>query len=84
MTIFQIQLNLPSTLETEKTKRATSNTEIYITNSNSNSNYVKKISVRKSQAIVIRDISKLTLSRKTSANVLKFDASKKGIQPGKL
>ena len=53
MTIFQIQLNLPSTLETQNTERATSNTEIYITNSNSNSNYVKKISVRESQAIVI-------------------------------
>ena len=55
MTIFQIQLNLPSTLETENTEKATSNTEIYITNSNSNSNsnYVKKISVRESQTIVI-------------------------------
>ena len=84
MTIFQIQLNLPSTLETQNTERATSNTEIYITNSNSNSNYVKKISVRESQAIVIRDIGKLTFSRKTFANVLKFDPSKKGIQPGKL
>ena len=76
MTIFQIQLNLPSTLETQNTERATSNTEIYITNSNSNSNYVKKISVRESQTIVIWHIGRLTFSRKTSANVLKLDASK--------
>ena len=55
MTIFQIPLNLPSTLETENTEKATSKTEIYITNSNSNSNsnYVKKVSLRDSQAIVI-------------------------------
>ena len=51
MTIFQIQLNLPSRLETENTEKATSNTEIHITNSNSN--YVKRISLRDSQAIVI-------------------------------
>ena len=55
MTIFQIQLNLPSRLETENTEKATSNTEIHITNSNSNSNsnHVKRISLRDLQAIVI-------------------------------
>ena len=53
MTIFQIQLNLPSRLETENTEKATSNTEIHITNSNSNSNYFKRISLRDSQAIAI-------------------------------
>ena len=74
MTIFQIQLNLPSRLETENTEKATSNTEIHITNSNSN--YVKRISLRDSQAIVIWHIGRLTFSRKTSANVLKLDASK--------
>ena len=78
MTIFQIPLNLPSTLETENTEKATSKTEIYITNSNSNSNsnYVKKVSLRDSQAIVIWHIGRLTFSRKTLANVLKLDASK--------
>ena len=37
---------------------------------------LKNISVRESQAIVIRDLGRLTFSRKTSANVLKLDASK--------
>ena len=37
---------------------------------------LKSISVRESQAIVIRDIGRLTFSRKTWANVLKLDASK--------
>ena len=45
---------------------------------------MKNISVRESQAIVIRDLGRLTFSRKTSANVLKLDASKQRIQPGKL
>ena len=37
---------------------------------------LKNINVRESQAIVIRDLGRLTFSRKTSANVLKLDALK--------
>ena len=44
---------------------------------------LENISVRESHAIAIRNLGRLTFSRKTSANVLKLDASKQGIQPGK-
>ena len=37
---------------------------------------LKNVSVRESHAIVIRNLGRITLSRKTSADVLKLDASK--------
>ena len=40
---------------------------------------LKNIDVAESQANFIRDLGRLTFSRKTSANVLKLDASKQGI-----
>ena len=45
---------------------------------------LNNISIRELHAIVIRNFGRLTLSRKTSANVFKLDASKQGTQPGKL
>ena len=42
----------------------------------------KNISIRESHAIVIRNLGRLTFSRKNLANVLKLDVPKQGIQAG--
>ena len=45
---------------------------------------LKNISARESHAFVIRNLARLTFSRKNSANALKLNASKSGIQLGEL
>ena len=45
---------------------------------------LESITVRETCGIVIKNLGRLTFSRKTSANVLKLNGSKLGIRPGKL
>ena len=45
---------------------------------------LKNITVRDSHVIVVRNLGRLTFSRKTLANALKLNESKYGIQHGNL